>query len=199
MDRNVKEGGFKIYPPQGPRRGYGTVAALGPAYDATHPPPPCAFPEFICFGAFKTAESTGMRYDSTPAFMNMLKAVNYSPPVPRAAQISLPKITRTFDSSTVEYTQEDFIAQLEEYFRAAGATCNNEMKIMKIKDNSTNRVRRQIEQYEKSFMAANNNAPPTWADISTWFRNFYKVPEICLLYTSPSPRDLSTSRMPSSA
>ena len=24
-------------------------------------------------------------------------------------------------------------------------------------------------------------------------------PEICLLYTSPSPRDLSTSRMPSSA
>ena len=25
------------------------------------------------------------------------------------------------------------------------------------------------------------------------------VPEICLLYTSPSPRDLSTSRMPSSA
>ena len=25
------------------------------------------------------------------------------------------------------------------------------------------------------------------------------IPEICLLYTSPSPRDLSTSRMPSSA
>ena len=29
----------------------------------------------------------------------------------------------------------------------------------------------------------------------TWFR----VGGICLLYTSPSPRDLSTSRMPSSA
>ena len=26
-----------------------------------------------------------------------------------------------------------------------------------------------------------------------------RVAEICLLYTSPSPRDLSTSRMPSSA
>ena len=26
-----------------------------------------------------------------------------------------------------------------------------------------------------------------------------KIPPICLLYTSPSPRDLSTSRMPSSA
>ena len=25
------------------------------------------------------------------------------------------------------------------------------------------------------------------------------LPDICLLYTSPSPRDLSTSRMPSSA
>ena len=28
---------------------------------------------------------------------------------------------------------------------------------------------------------------------------FNKVKKICLLYTSPSPRDLSTSRMPSSA
>ena len=28
---------------------------------------------------------------------------------------------------------------------------------------------------------------------------FIDVPESCLLYTSPSPRDLSTSRMPSSA
>ena len=27
----------------------------------------------------------------------------------------------------------------------------------------------------------------------------YKIPNGCLLYTSPSPRDLSTSRMPSSA
>ena len=27
----------------------------------------------------------------------------------------------------------------------------------------------------------------------------YAIPKICLLYTSPSPRDLSTSRMPSSA
>ena len=26
-----------------------------------------------------------------------------------------------------------------------------------------------------------------------------RVPDFCLLYTSPSPRDLSTSRMPSSA
>ena len=29
--------------------------------------------------------------------------------------------------------------------------------------------------------------------------NVYTSPHICLLYTSPSPRDLSTSRMPSSA
>ena len=28
---------------------------------------------------------------------------------------------------------------------------------------------------------------------------FAELPENCLLYTSPSPRDLSTSRMPSSA
>ena len=29
--------------------------------------------------------------------------------------------------------------------------------------------------------------------------NKYLFPSVCLLYTSPSPRDLSTSRMPSSA
>ena len=31
-----------------------------------------------------------------------------------------------------------------------------------------------------------------------WLKS-YQLPEFCLLYTSPSPRDLSTSRMPSSA
>ena len=30
-------------------------------------------------------------------------------------------------------------------------------------------------------------------------RNYYSRHDYCLLYTSPSPRDLSTSRMPSSA
>ena len=31
------------------------------------------------------------------------------------------------------------------------------------------------------------------------FGQEFEYPEVCLLYTSPSPRDLSTSRMPSSA
>ena len=34
---------------------------------------------------------------------------------------------------------------------------------------------------------------------ATWMAEFVKDPWNCLLYTSPSPRDLSTSRMPSSA
>ena len=40
-----------------------------------------------------------------------------------------------------------------------------------------------------------------WAYIKTWFNRFMygMYPNACLLYTSPSPRDLSTSRMPSSA
>ena len=37
-----------------------------------------------------------------------------------------------------------------------------------------------------------NQRMPEW-------RKFSKAVNICLLYTSPSPRDLSTSRMPSSA
>ena len=30
-------------------------------------------------------------------------------------------------------------------------------------------------------------------------KNYFEIANFCLLYTSPSPRDLSTSRMPSSA
>ena len=30
-------------------------------------------------------------------------------------------------------------------------------------------------------------------------KDIWNIPRACLLYTSPSPRDLSTSRMPSSA
>ena len=33
----------------------------------------------------------------------------------------------------------------------------------------------------------------------SWRKDFYEPYKACLLYTSPSPRDLSTSRMPSSA
>ena len=36
--------------------------------------------------------------------------------------------------------------------------------------------------------------PDTDEDVS-----FSSIEDVCLLYTSPSPRDLSTSRMPSSA
>ncbi len=57
----------------------------------------------------------------------------------------------------------------------------------------------------------NLNEPETEDTVSTgeapltrdFARNGYgknlRLPWICLLYTSPSPRDLSTSRMPSSA
>ena len=36
-------------------------------------------------------------------------------------------------------------------------------------------------------------------DFQKWFRGISSLINSCLLYTSPSPRDLSTSRMPSSA
>ena len=35
--------------------------------------------------------------------------------------------------------------------------------------------------------------------LSYWLLALYTISKFCLLYTSPSPRDLSTSRMPSSA
>ena len=36
-------------------------------------------------------------------------------------------------------------------------------------------------------------------EISLFYEKYNAQPTNCLLYTSPSPRDLSTSRMPSSA
>ena len=44
----------------------------------------------------------------------------------------------------------------------------------------------------KEIDAEGNLVTPGWVDIHTHYDG-------CLLYTSPSPRDLSTSRMPSSA
>ena len=43
------------------------------------------------------------------------------------------------------------------------------------------------------------NNPPVWGDLLTVLSNIWLMFIACLLYTSPSPRDLSTSRMPSSA
>ena len=55
------------------------------------------------------------------------------------------------------------------------------------------------------FLFLNLPFPKTWKAgffenlaSSNFFKTAFKV-QLCLLYTSPSPRDLSTSRMPSSA
>ena len=39
----------------------------------------------------------------------------------------------------------------------------------------------------------------TWSDLNSFDPEKLEKSNCCLLYTSPSPRDLSTSRMPSSA
>ena len=52
------------------------------------------------------------------------------------------------------------------------------------------------------FIVGNNNVFPwRWKIRAPDFVNLQILPQLlnCLLYTSPSPRDLSTSRMPSSA
>ena len=45
----------------------------------------------------------------------------------------------------------------------------------------------------------NKNTSELWFNWLTRKLNSYEAFKDCLLYTSPSPRDLSTSRMPSSA
>ena len=48
-----------------------------------------------------------------------------------------------------------------------------------------------------SFRPGTRFGPAAIRDVSSGLETY--CPQFCLLYTSPSPRDLSTSRMPSSA
>ena len=57
-------------------------------------------------------------------------------------------------------------------------------------------ARRAIEQFQLERVIFIPSGTPWQKDSKTSFEDRYKI---CLLYTSPSPRDLSTSRMPSSA
>ena len=62
-----------------------------------------------------------------------------------------------------------------------------------------------IKEIKKRFKAAETHKEHWRAEYSDAYefalpmRNLYDGYYDCLLYTSPSPRDLSTSRMPSSA
>ena len=61
----------------------------------------------------------------------------------------------------------------------------------------TNEIEKRLEQFLDAYNDY-SNANGVW--ISGFFGSGKShLLKICLLYTSPSPRDLSTSRMPSSA
>ena len=58
------------------------------------------------------------------------------------------------------------------------------------------KAQHDLELIRSAYMNDGNNGTD---DTSPTFKAFEEGSETCLLYTSPSPRDLSTSRMPSSA
>ena len=65
-----------------------------------------------------------------------------------------------------------------------------EKNILKLEEKFNKRVVTYVRKFDKFYMAESRH------------QNYYKeylLNYICLLYTSPSPRDLSTSRMPSSS
>ena len=52
--------------------------------------------------------------------------------------------------------------------------------------------------YSETLGCRLDNSAQEWADVDFW-GNELTLHKSCLLYTSPSPRDMSASRMPSSA
>ena len=61
----------------------------------------------------------------------------------------------------------------------------------------------ELLRISKNISSLTSNPVDLASDLNLWkYKNddsFFRVSSFCLLYTSPSPRDLSTSRMPSSA
>ena len=66
---------------------------------------------------------------------------------------------------------------------------NGQVKVKSLSDFEERFLKPGIRWLQKE------NEPPSKIELLSGF----KQPGNCLLYTSPSPRDLSTSRMPSSA
>ena len=59
--------------------------------------------------------------------------------------------------------------------------------------------RLELSSIEKKPLRVKLGIDPTGTDIHIGHSILFRKLRACLLYTSPSPRDLSTSRMPSSA
>ena len=63
-----------------------------------------------------------------------------------------------------------------------------------------NRRRQQRQDLISKTHNEQRHAKQTFSDLDVAMQEYHEVTsQSCLLYTSPSPRDLSTSRMPSSA
>ena len=67
-----------------------------------------------------------------------------------------------------------------------------------IKPSDFYRTQHQII-FEAMMVIENKDQPLDAVTLSEELQNQGQLEKVCLLYTSPSPRDLSTSRMPSSA
>ena len=57
----------------------------------------------------------------------------------------------------------------------------------------------EVKAHRDAFVAELNTGSASLAEVFSRAADDPVLSKICLLYTSPSPRDLSTSRMPSSA
>ena len=61
------------------------------------------------------------------------------------------------------------------------------------------RTKEELDQVIKWFTGFDQDTLQALIDEKVTFRVFFQKAKICLLYTSPSPRDQRGSRMPSSA
>eukprot|EP00831_Metopus_contortus_P062789 TRINITY_DN5503_c0_g1_i1.p1 TRINITY_DN5503_c0_g1~~TRINITY_DN5503_c0_g1_i1.p1 ORF type:complete len:189 (-),score=38.95 TRINITY_DN5503_c0_g1_i1:66-596(-) len=91
-----------------------------------------------------------------------------------------------------EYINSMIISPMEEILK-------NHSKIIKDLETQTKQVQKITSVSKKETEISYENYEKITTDIESTLQQYESNRKTCLLYTSPSPRDLSTSRMPSSA
>ena len=113
------------------------------------------------------------------AFVNQYK--------PISKEIKIAKLAQTFKSKDLQMNEEDFVEKFEDLLNANG---------LSVKSQGSGDI---VEISTKKLISNARGRDNTTGGLMPVAKMTFELGSGCLLYTSPSPRDRTRSRMPSSA
>ena len=75
----------------------------------------------------------------------------------------------------------------------------NDINLKSLDQGQAEEIKKILNQFGVIFIKEQNLDPETYQNFAKTIGQPVVYPRLCLLYTSPSPRDVEESRMPSSA